>query len=323
VTWGRLVEHVCDAVSDDVPKIIGGGAKQTPELKVNLRGKSPVLIGLDPRPVAKTHKDKEEPPRAKVVKKDTPGKATGFEEEDEKEITNNIGTKLVRIPAGKFTMGSPKTEDGSEDERPQHQVTINKAFHMGIYPVTQVEYEKVMKINPSYFSAGGGGKDKIKGMDTSKFPVEMVSWEDATEFCANLSALPAEKKAGRKYRLPTEAEWEYACRAGTKTKYYSGDAEDDLKAVGWCEENSGDRPHTVGRKKPNKFGLFDMHGNVWQWCADRYPSGYRGKEAHALRGGSWFNLAGSCGAASVIKYRPKDRYHSHGFRIVGNAAGTR
>ena len=136
-----------------------------------------------------------------------------------KEITNSIGMKLVLIPAGKFLMGSPKDEKERWPDEEQHEVSITKPFYLGVYVVTQAEYEKVMGNNPSYFSAKGDGKDSVKDMDTGQFPVEAVSWDDAVAFCKKLSELPEEKKAGRVYRLPTEAEWEYACRAGTKTAF--------------------------------------------------------------------------------------------------------
>ncbi len=141
-----------------------------------------------------------------------------------KEITNSIGMKLVLIPAGKFMMGSPKDEKDRGDDEEQHEVSITKPFYLGVYLVTQAEYEKVMGNNPSWFSAKGDGKDKVKDIDTSLFPVEMVYWNNAIAFCKKLSELPEEKKAGRVYRLPTEAEWEYACRAGTKTVFHYGDS---------------------------------------------------------------------------------------------------
>jgi formylglycine-generating enzyme required for sulfatase activity len=134
---------------------------------------------------------------------------------------------------------------------------------MGVHEVTQAQYEQVMGVNPSQF----------KGANN---PVETVRWEDAVGFCRNLSELPAEKAAGRVYRLPTEAEWEYACRAGTTTNYSFGYNDSDLGLYAWYAVNSGGRTHPVGGKKPNSWGLYDMHGNVWEWCQDRfapYPSG--------------------------------------------------
>ena len=163
----------------------------------------------------------------------------------------------------------------------QHEVTITKPFYMGKYVVTQEQYEAIMGNNPSHF----------KGAQN---PVEMVSWDDAQAFCQKLS-----KKSGKTVRLPTEAEWEYACRAGTSTKYYSGDSEEDLKRVAWYEANSNDTTHPVGQKEPNKFGLYDMHGNVWQWCQDWYgdytanevadPQGPAQGASRVLRGGSWYH----------------------------------
>ena len=126
-----------------------------------------------------------------------------------KEITNSIGMKLMRIPAGKFVMGSPIDEKGRLEDEDQHEVEITKGFSLGVCEVTQGEYEQVMERNPSYFSADGEGKDSVKGIDTSKFPVEQVSYLNAVKFCETLSARAEEKKAGRSYRLPTEAEWEY------------------------------------------------------------------------------------------------------------------
>src|SRR5262249_26882648 len=150
-----------------------------------------------------------------------------------REVTNSIGMKLALIPAGKFTMGSPKEEKGRPADEAQHEVDIAHAFYTGIHEVTQGQFEKVTGYNPSYFSAStkgkegaayldwskpGGGKDKVKDLgDTCDFPIENVSWDEAVEFCSKLSALTAEKQAGRKYRLPSDAEWEYACRGGLAT----------------------------------------------------------------------------------------------------------
>jgi formylglycine-generating enzyme required for sulfatase activity len=244
------------------------------------------------------------------------------------EVVNSIGMKLVLVPRGTFLMGSPKAEGGEEEERPQRRVTLSQPFYMGVYPVTQAEHEKLMGTNPSYFSAKGEGKDQVKGMDTGRFPVESVSWEDAREFYLKLSSLPAEKAAGRMYRLPTEAEWEHACRAGTSTRYHSGDDESDLREVAWYEANSNVRTHNVGRKNPNKFGLFDMQGNVMQWCKDRYEKDYyqEGRNLdpvgpndglyRVLRGASWLAGPKNCRAAFRSQGAPAFRYKTIGFRIV-------
>ena len=245
-----------------------------------------------------------------------------------KEFTNSIGMKLVRIEPGTFKMGSFAAEkDDRGDSRPHH-VDITKAFHIGVYTVTQAEYEKVMGNNPSYFSVTGKGKDKVKGLDTSKFPVECVNWKDASKFCEKFSGLAKEKEAGRKYRLPTEAEWEYACRAGTRTRYHSGDDKEDLNNVGWYSANSGDRTHTVGKKKPNAWGLYDMHGNVYQWCSDWYgkdyydrsnkkdPQGPKSGEVRIMRGGCWNVYHGFSEVSMRVYHDPDDRIQVIGFRVV-------
>ena len=181
-----------------------------------------------------------------------------------KEITNSIGMKLVLVPKGTFMMGSPESEEGRQKDETQHEVTISKDYYLGVYEVTQAQYEKVMGKNPSYFQGA-----KV-GNENADLPVENVSWDDTVEFCKKLSDLPEETKAGRLYRLPTEAEWEYACRAGSKTIYSFDDEEGLLHEYGWFDRNSSDRTHTVGLLEPNAWGLYDVHGNVWEWCSDRY-----------------------------------------------------
>lgn len=242
-------------------------------------------------------------------------------------ITNSIGMKLVKIPAGKFTMGSPDSEkDRRQDEGPQHEVEITKPFYMGVYEVTQEEYQAVMGTNPSKF-------ENVAWQKTRRFPVEQVSWTEAVEFCRKLSELPDEKKAGRTHRLPTEAEWEYACRAGTKTVFHYGDSLSSSQANfnGAYPYGSGTngpflkRTTTVGSYPPNAFGLYDMHGNVMEWCADWYgdytketqkdPQGPQKGQDRVLRGGSW-NTVGHIGRAAVRGNDSGYRSYVLGFRVV-------
>ncbi len=243
-----------------------------------------------------------------------------------KEITNSIGMKLKLIPAGTFTMGSPIEEDGADEDEKEHQVTISKSYYLGAFEVTQGQYEQVMGGNPSHFQ-----KRVIKKRDSSMYPVEQVSWEDAVKFCERLSELPEEKKAGRVYRLPTEAEWEYACRAGSKTAFTFGNNPSGLGAYAWFNGNSDGQTHPVGEKKANAWGLYDMHGNVWEWCSDWYgpdaksavvdPVGPRGGAFRVLRGGGWYHGAAFCRSANRHGYFPGIRDQSDGFRVALSSSG--
>jgi formylglycine-generating enzyme required for sulfatase activity len=248
-------------------------------------------------------------------------------------LTNSLGMKLVKIPAGKFVMGSPAEELHRESDETQHEVALSKDFWIGVHEVTQGQYEKVMGKNPSFFSAKGVGKERVKDRDTVDHPVERVSWTDAVEFCKKLSA-----KESKTYRLPTEAEWEYACRAGTSTVFhYGGNFNSNLGNINglsyssYGKEESGPFhrcTNKVGEYKPNAFGLFDMHGNVQEWCADWYGSNYYqsspkldphgpadGKE-RVLRGGAWPSSAKACRGAARNHLPPDDRTYTTGFRVV-------
>ncbi|MBI5723394.1 MAG: formylglycine-generating enzyme family protein [Planctomycetes bacterium] len=231
-----------------------------------------------------------------------------------KEITLDLGNKvtmkLVLIPAGKFTIGSPKDEKNHcDDESPQHEVAITKAFYMGIYEITQEQYEQIVGKNPS----------KIKGAQN---PVENVSWDDAVEFCQKLS-----KMAGKTIRLPTEAQWEWACRAGGQTRFCFGDDDDELDNYGWHSGNGEKTHHPVGKKKPNAYGLYDMHGNLWEWCTDWYapytaeksvdPIGPDAGECHVLRSGCWLDCSPQiCRSARRGWYVPDIRTSTVGFRVI-------
>ncbi|MGK7895237.1 MAG: SUMF1/EgtB/PvdO family nonheme iron enzyme [Xenococcus sp. (in: cyanobacteria)] len=222
------------------------------------------------------------------------------------DLGNYIKLEMIPIRGGKFMMGSPEGE-GNDDERPQHEVTVQD-FYMGKYPITQAQYQKVMGKNPSDF----------KGDDQR--PVENVSWDDAVEFCKKLS-----KQTGREYRLPTEAEWEYACRAGTTTPYYFGDEiTSDLANYGG---NVGETT-AVGKYPPNTFSLYDMHGQVWEWCQDDWHDSYSNaptdgiawvsgtSSKKVIRGGSWNYSPDFCRSA-FRGITSRDYRNSYiGFRVV-------
>src|SRR5262245_3425962 len=197
-------------------------------------------------------------------------------------VVNSVGMPLALVPAGTFFMGSPRDEDGhSNNEGPRHEVEITTAFHLGATTVTQEQYQAVTGRNPSHYSSTGNRSDEVRRLDTRRFPVDNVSWEDAVEFCQRLSALPQEKEAGREYRLPTEAEWEYACRGDicscpfafgpslcSKQANFNGHMPSRGGETG---PNLG-RTTTVASYPPNLFGLYDMHGNVWEWCSDWFSA---------------------------------------------------
>ena len=229
-----------------------------------------------------------------------------------KNYTNGIGMEFVLIPAGSFMMGCDKNfEDCSSNETPRHKVSISRPFYIGKYEVTQEQWVAVMGSNPS----------KFKGRSR---PVEQVSWEGIQSFIRKLN-----RKEGRnKYRLPTEAEWEYAARAGTTTAYSFGDDKGGLGQHAWYDGNSGNETHPVGQLRPNAWGLHDVHGNVWEWCQDWYgkkyyanspsknPRGPSSGSDRVGRGGCWYDSAEGCRSADRINCSPGYRGDYDGFRLV-------
>ena len=235
----------------------------------------------------------------------------GLPVEKAMDLGNGVKLELVLVPAGEFEMGSPEGEKGRDsDEGPVHRVRITKPFYIGKYEMTQDVWEKVMGNNPSNF----------KG---ARNPVEEVSWDDCQEFLRKLTAL-----GKGTFRLPTEAEWEYACRAGSRTRFCFGDADDGLADSAWHNSNSAEQTYPVGQKRANAWGLYDMHGHVWEWCFDWYSVDYYRQSApndpvgppagstRVLRGGYWSGRASHCRSAFRVHYGPASRYHTCGFRVV-------
>ncbi len=251
------------------------------------------------------------------------------------EVTHAIGMRLRLIPPGEFSQGSPESEpERWEAEGPLRRVRITRPFYLGVSEVTQRQFQHVMGYNPSFFSEDAGGQ--AEESDDGDLPVERVTWDEAVAFCRRLSEFPEERAAGWHYRLPTEAEWEYACRAGTTTPFHFGSQLNGIQAN--C---NGDYPYgtrdagpsrgqtvPVGSYPPNPFGLYDMHGNVWEWVADWYdaayyarapqadPPGPRTGHARTRRGGGWLSLATRCRAANRDHNEPQTRYEDLGFRVA-------
>ncbi|MBI5761961.1 MAG: formylglycine-generating enzyme family protein [Planctomycetes bacterium] len=235
------------------------------------------------------------------------------------DLGSGVKLAMMLIPAGEFAMGSPETEpDRLDIEGPRHRVRITKQFYMGQCEVTQAQWYAIMGNNPSHFS----------GAD---LPVEMVSWEDCQQFCRKLSA-----KTGLRVRLPTEAEWEYACRAGSKDRFCfgaGGDMDSGLDAFAWYRFNSDMQTHAVGGKRANAWGLCDMHGNVWEWCEDVYLGDYTDTPTdgsawtgngpgRVIRGGSFGYYSPGCRCARRNGHKIDIRGDSLGFRLVVEVPGS-
>jgi formylglycine-generating enzyme required for sulfatase activity len=269
---------------------------------------------LNLAPASALEKEKKAPPRQeKVAHTPTPVIATPRQEEKAPprmpvesftDDLNGVPLEMIFVPGGTFKMGSPEGI-GKYYERPQHDVTL-PAFYIGKYQITQAQWEAVTGKNPSYF----------KGDPT--LPVECVSWNDAKQFCEKLS-----KMTGKAYRLPSEAEWEYACRAGT-----TGDFAGDIDAMAWRRDNSGNKTHPVGQKQPNAFGIYDMHGNIVEWCEDVGHSTYKDAPTdgsawlsgdtgfRTQRNASFWDISKSCRSANRGWDRSDNRNCFIGFRVV-------
>jgi len=213
--------------------------------------------------------------------------------------------EMVFVEGGTFQMGS---SSGASIEQPVHSVTLS-SFNIGKYEVTQAQWKAVMGSNPSFFS----------GCDNC--PVESVSWNDVQDFIRKLNA-----QTGKNYRLPTEAEWEFSARGGKSSKGYTYSGSNDLNSVAWNSDNSGSETHAVGGEQANELGIYDMSGNVFEWCSDLYgeysnynepnPTGASSGQSRVLRGGGWFNAASGCRAANRFRSDPGGRDSDFGFRLV-------
>lgn len=243
----------------------------------------------------------------------------------ESDLSTSIGIKLAKIPAGEFVMGSSgKESPGYEAERPQHRVSITRDFYLGRTEVTQEQWHAVMETEP--------WKDDPMVKAGPDYPATDVSWNDAMEFCQRLT-----KIEGREFRLPTEAEWEYSCRAGTQTRFSFGDGwKGEFVDFGWSSTRRGRArlesfPHRVALKKPNSFGLYDMHGNMWEWCSDWYGKDYYSQSPiedplgpekgiiRVIRGGGFINHDFDGRSAMRHGFSPEHKLSEIGFRIASSA----
>ena len=337
----EIYRHVLADVPAAVAKAFPG-RQQTP---VRLIGQDVVGVFALSQLSAKPPEDVEDELLPRIVR---PGDT----------IENSIGMKFTVVAPGLFARGSTIREAGRNDDEGLSPIILSQPMLLGTYEVTQRDYERVMKKNPSNFSMTGDGSDKVAGLDTATFPVEQVSWYDARAFCEALSKLPAERAAGRAYRLPTEAEWEYACRAGTTTPFFTGETITSRDANIRGDQQYGEsaagptlgRPTNVGMYGPNRFGLYDMHGNVAEWTADYYqsfiehlgmatddifelvekqhepgkiqryirtdPTGPRDGELRVFRGGSFQGDVGLCRSAARLAREESYKNRAVGFRVV-------
>jgi formylglycine-generating enzyme required for sulfatase activity len=319
VTWNSLVGYVTEQVADEVPRVIRGGARQTPHQMTDLKGKSPVLLALAPRP-GKTERESAVP---SVVPR-TPEK---------KDTTNTLGMKFVAIRAGKFLRGSDETDGlALDNERPRHEVRLTRAFWLGAHEVTQGDYEAVLDSLP----ARKPGKHK---------PMTNLSWYEAIAFCNKLSVreglepyyevrgTEVKPLGGAGYRLPTEAEWEYACRAGGSAKWSFGNLAVNAHFHGWFQGTAKGSLQPVGGLKPNAWGLYDLHGNAKEWCWDSFgpygksvltdPSGPAKGTQRVVRGGSFQDTPAEGRSAARFRATPDTSAADLGFRVARTIVPTR
>jgi formylglycine-generating enzyme required for sulfatase activity/serine/threonine protein kinase len=323
--------------------LIRRGKETVLEVTYTPAGPKVVRTVPDPNPEAGTVS-----PKPATERTNTPATKTPIATDTESITTRAGQIKLARIPTSTFLMGAFNDEADSE-AYPRHEVQITRSFYLGVFEVTQGQYAAIMGQNPSYFATTGDGKNRVTGHPTEQSPVENVSWFDAVSFCNTLSEKEGMKpyftvngstvtvpdRHGAGFRLPTEAEWEFACRAGSTTRYSFGDDPAELGDHAWYVGNSkinGDHgPHPVGQKQRNAFGLFDMHGNIWEWCWDWHRKGYditptsidplgpATGVARVLRGGCFYYDPGTLRSASRVGRRPETRSRRNGFRLARNA----
>jgi formylglycine-generating enzyme required for sulfatase activity len=278
------------------------------------------LSGWDGSPTSPIFQDLARDIRKNLGPPDTGREAVPL---PKKTFTNSLGMTFTLIPAGSFMMGGSKSPEEVAEryegkiefyrrEHPHHQVTISQAFYLQTTPVTQGQWQKVMRGNPSRFN-------KCE----EDCPVENISWHETQEFIKKLNDIEKTDL----YRLPSEAEWEYACRAGSTESFCFGDNANELEEYAWYEKNSEGKTHPVGQLKPNSWGLHDMYGLVWEWCQDLYgsysaeplsdPPGPQSGAFRVMRGGSWYSIAGESRSASRFFFSPDTHFGNIGFRVAG------
>jgi len=336
LSWAKLVEYLQENVNDAATELFPARAKnapngdlQTPHELRNLV-RVPVLIPAGSQEKNRPALLSGNPTKAQIDASRQPwANYYGVPLESTEDLGNGVKLEMVFIPPGTFQMGSPKNEEGREDDEKQHEVTISDGLYIGKYEVTQEQYEALMGTNPSWFQAGKNGGDKVKGMVTKQFPVESVSWNDTQKLIEKLKEKSGNK---RMYRLPTESEWEYICRGGPASEslpfHFQNGPQKTLSSTEANVDHKLGRTAKVGTYMPNRFGVYDMHGNVYEWCEDWYAKDFpansvlkdpKGPEEGAfrvIRGGSWRNVARFCRSAYRDWIAPSNTHFIIGFRLA-------